>query len=99
MCDLLERLEPNQRRGSKPRCHALTHGSPEDVSKRLTSLIERWGVVEPSDHWMPEGFANVEEARLDRAPRLIPAELDRAALRSWWLTVPGGANTPNWDIA
>jgi hypothetical protein len=99
MSNLIDRLEPDQQRGSKPRCHAITHGSPEEVSTRLTSLIEPWGAVAPSDRWMPDGFDNVEEARLDKALRLIPAKIDRAALRSWWLTVPRGANTPNWDIA
>ncbi len=99
MCELLHRLKPKQRRGSKPRCHSLAHGTPEDVSARLTSLIKPWGSVNPSDHWMPDGFDHAEEARLDIAPQLIPAELDRAALRSWWLTVPENANTPNWDIA
>src|SRR4051794_15232287 len=99
VCDLLHLLEPNQRRGSKPRCHKLTHGTREVVAVRLTSLIEPWGSVSPSDQWMPDGFDNIEEAKLDKAPRLIPSDLDRAALQSWWLTVPRSANTPNWDIA
>ena len=47
---------------------------------------------------MPEGFCRFEEARLDRATRLFPKQ-DRDELRDWWLEVPRGANTPNWDIA
>lgn len=99
MCEMLDRLKPNQRRGSKPRCHSLTQGSPEIVSKRLTALIEGWGTVDPSDRWMPEGFVRRKEARLDQADRVVKSKEIRSALRSWWLTVPEGANTPNWDIA
>lgn len=98
MCDSLDRLPPGQRRGSKPRCHLLTHGTPEEVSARLTSLARPYGVVKPTDKWMPMGFEDIEEAELDRATRLIPSGDLRAALQNWWLHFPGGM-TPNWDIA
>jgi hypothetical protein len=48
---------------------------------------------------MPLGFEEIQEAKLEQAQRLIPSEEVRMALRRWWLTVPEGANTPNWDIA
>jgi len=35
---LLNRLKPKERRGSKPRCHLLKHGSPDVVAKRLAAL-------------------------------------------------------------
>jgi hypothetical protein len=70
-------LKPNQRKGSKPRCHLLTHGSPEQVAERLTGLIAPWGSVAVTDHWMPQGFDVVDEAQLGTAVRLIPDEYQR----------------------
>lgn len=101
MCEFLNRLRPNQQRGSKPRCHGLTHGPREAVANRLTILISPWGTVTPSDHWKPGGFDDPREPRLDQkwARELIPGESDRVVLRDWWLTVHKNANTPNWDIA
>ena len=98
MCELLARLGENQRRGSKPRCHQITHGTRDEVAARLTALAGGNIHVSASDKWMPQGFEDVEEAKLDRAPRLISNER-RQALKSWWLTVAPRANTPNWDIA
>lgn len=95
---LLVRLQPKERRGSKARCHLLTHGSRECVAQRLTQLIEPWGEVRPTDHWLPDGFDNPREARLGESAKLLDAAR-RAELRSWWLAVERGANTPNWDIA
>ena len=97
MSDLLDCLPGKCRRGSKPRCHLLTHGSPAQVAARLTDLIAPWGTVAPEDKWMPQGFDIIEEAQLDNAPRLLPDECDRKELQDWWLALP--ATTPNWDIA
>jgi hypothetical protein len=36
--DLLSRLRAKEQRGSKPRCHFLTHGDPAKVARRLTYL-------------------------------------------------------------
>jgi len=96
--DLLSRLNPRQRRGSKPRCHLLTHGSPEEVAARLTRLIEPWGQVNITDHWMPQGFANREEAQLGKADALLDSVTGKALI-DWWLAVPKRARVPNWDIA
>jgi hypothetical protein len=96
---LVERLRPNQRRGSKPRCHLMTHGSADEVAARLTSMASPFATVSATDHWMPEGFEHTEEATLPEAVRLLPPDA-RNALRQWWLsTATGTTRTPNWDIA
>ena len=97
--DWLNQLPRKGRRGSRPRCVLLTDGTREAVAKRLTGLADlpdMW--VSPNDAWMPRGKANSAEARLDRADRILRAEV-RDALRNWWLSVVRRANTPNWDIA
>jgi hypothetical protein len=92
-------LKRNQQRGSKPRCHLLTHGSNERVAVNLARLIKDWGSVTPDDHWMPRGFGDVAEAQLDNAPWVLDATSYGAALKSWWFAAPGGAQmTPNWDL-
>lgn len=97
---LLKGLGPDEQKGSKPRCHWLTHGAPEMVAGRLSALAEPWGFVSAEDSWMPEGFCQAEEAQMDKAWTLLPPVLDRTGLRDWWLAVPGGtARTPTWDIA
>jgi len=100
MNNLLQRLKSNQRNGSKPRCHILTHGTPEQVAGRLTKLIAPLGVVAATDNWMPQGFDDVKEAQLHNAQRLLDVNPYGQALRSWWLAAAGPvAVTPNWDIA
>ncbi len=97
---LLKELGPDEQKGSKPRCHWLTHGAPEEVAGRLSALAEPWGFVSAEDSWMPEGFCQAEEAQMDKAWRLLPPVQEREALRKWWLAVPGGnVRTPTWDIA
>ena len=99
MNNLLERLRRNQRKGSKPRCHWLTHGVPEQVASRLNALAEPWGFVSADDHWMPQGFDQAEEAQLNEAHSLLPPQ-DCEALGDWWLAVQSDdSKTPNWDIA
>ena len=97
--DLLERLKPKERRGSKPRCHLLTHGSASEVASALTSLVAPFAQVSSNDRWMPDGFLELEEAQLDKASKVLDIER-RMQLASWWL--PGNrqtARTPNFDIA
>src|ERR1019366_135100 len=96
---LLERLKPRERRGSKPRCHLLTHGSPDAVATRLTALVAPFASVAPSDRWMPQGFEDTDEATLPEAERLLPSDV-RRELKRWWLVVASNnTRTPNWDIA
>jgi hypothetical protein len=99
MSILLERLKRNQQRGSKPRCHLLTHGSPDAVAAKLTALVAPFASVAPSDCWMPQGFENTDEATLPEAARLLSEDM-RLELRRWWLAVASNnARTPNWDVA
>jgi hypothetical protein len=97
--DLLAQLRRNQQRGSKPRCHGLTHGDSARRAAILTALIAPSGEVGSDDVCMPEGFTDVGEAQLHAAVRLLPDGV-RSALASWWFAVPSRkATTPNWDIA
>ncbi|MHB1328182.1 MAG: hypothetical protein ACYC2K_08275 [Gemmatimonadales bacterium] len=99
MIRLFVELSNRAQRGSKPRCHLLTHGAPEIIASRLTSLVAPFATVSPTDHWMPCGFADKCEAELDKAHRLLDGPC-RTALASWWLPpTRRGATTPNWDIA
>ncbi|MBE0613810.1 MAG: hypothetical protein IH604_09115 [Burkholderiales bacterium] len=96
---LLKRMKPKERRGSKPRCHLLTDGAPDAVAARLTALVAPFAYVSQSDRWMPQGFAELEEAQLHKAPRLLPAALSKR-LGEWWLPLDRqDAMTPNFDIA
>ena len=93
------RLKRNQQSGSKPRCHLLTHGSRQSVAARLTSLAEPHASVAASDHWMPQGFEQIDEATLPEAAQLLP-EAVRIELKRWWLAAPNSTSrTPNWDVA
>jgi hypothetical protein len=96
--DLLRCLKRKEQRGSKPRCHLLTHGSREEVATRFTGLIQPWGRVDITDRWMPQGFADAAEAQLGRVGDLVPPAIGQA-LVNWWLAVPKGARVPHWDIA
>ena len=99
MEDRLFKLKPKQRKGSKPRCHWLTHGTREQVADRLTELVKPWGSVSADDHWMPEGFCQIEEAQLHKATKLLCHE-ERDRLSEWWLAVKSDeSKTPNFDIA
>lgn len=99
MNDLLQKLKRSQRKGSKPRCHWLTHGACQDVASRLTRLIEPYGTVSENDRWMPEGFCRIEEAQLHKVPELL-SEDHCAQLGKWWLAkLSARSQTPNFDIA
>ena len=91
-------LDKKARRGSKPRCHWLTHGERSDVASRLTKLVTPWATVSEKDYWMPAGFCQLEEACLDKADGLVPVHV-RNTLRDWWLVVAPRATTPTFDIA
>lgn len=97
---LMKQLNSRSQRGSKPRCHWLTHGAREQVGRRLTELAQPWGTVSADDCWLPEGFDRTKEACLNEELELLPEEEHREELRDWWLAVPHRrANTPNFDIA
>ncbi len=99
MSHLIERLRPKERRGSKPRCHLLTHGPAVEVAERLSELARPFAVVSVDDCWMPQGFDHPEEAQLHRAPRLLDPAVSEL-LRLWWLAdASRHAKSPNFDIA
>lgn len=99
MSELLLKLGPKQRKGSKPRCHWLTHGTSEQVATRLTKLIEPWGTVSIDAHWMPDGFTQTDEAELHKAARLLD-DSSRNQIRDWWFAIVRGRQTaPSFDIA
>jgi hypothetical protein len=99
MGDLLLRLGPQGRRGSKARCHFLTHGPDVDVAARLTSLVEPFARIESHDEWMPLGFEDRQEAQLHSAARLVDPDIGRELL-AWWLGPERKrGTTPNIDIA
>ena len=96
-------------RGSRPRCIALVDGTPESVAASLTDLVHSPGIdISPTDFWLPWGKPTkrgtgwdarpAREARLERDAGFVPDRI-RRELRDWWLAVPRGANTPNWDLA
>jgi len=99
VCNLLSKLEPKARRGSKPRCHWVTQGDPTSVAAALTELMTPFGVVEADDSWMPLGFEDTKEAELDKASTLLNPDI-RRGLSDWWLAPASKqAMTPNFDIA
>ena len=100
MSELLQRLGPSQRRGSKPRCHWITHGTPEEVASRLTALMATYGQVSASDCWLPRGFDDPTEAQLHKAETLLqPGHC--LELRKWWFKrfIGGKQSSPSFDVA
>ncbi len=97
--DLVGRLGKKARRGSKPRCHLLTHGSNDEVAARLTALGAPFATVSPVDRWMPQGFVDTTECQLHLRSRVLDSSLCDE-LESWWLA-PASVKgmTPNIDIA
>lgn len=96
--DLLLKLGESQRRGSKPRCHLMTHGASKEVAKRLTKLMAPYGEVTIENDWMPAGFDELTEAQLHKQTKLLPEDVG-ASLGKWWLEPHTTARTPCFDIA
>ena len=90
-------LGNGQQRGSRPRCHLLTDGDAETVAARLTELSGSHVRVTAADRWLPDGFAEIAEARSPQVADL--AGVDRSELVDWWLANPANRQTLNWDIA
>jgi hypothetical protein len=98
--DLLGKLRKNQQRGSKPRCHWITHGTQADVSARLTALASPFAEVANSDYWMPRGYDKLAEAQFHRVTNLMPEDQCRQIQIWWFRTYRGGHQTsPSFDIA
>jgi hypothetical protein len=80
------------------RIHILNWVKHPDFTDQLSHLLCPTGaIIQCTDKWMPKGFCNPEEARLDRSD-ILPACV-RQILQDWWLVYKRGANTPNWDLA
>ena len=85
-------------KGSRLRCLLLTSQTHERAAEFISSLVAGHASVTPHDRWAPCGFIQPEEAKLGETPGFILNAEKREALTSWWLAIPGRANTPNWDI-
>ena len=86
-------------RGSRK--HVLDWTSREEFPSELLRLVSPCPVeIGPEARWMPRGFAEPDEARLERfGPRWLPEHPAWTHLRDWWLVHKRWANTPNWDLA
>lgn len=88
-----------ERKGSRARCLLLTDGDDVTVAERLAAIAAPYATIDALRHkWLPVGLAAPREAKLGEEASLLPSTM-RDELISWWLAVPKGANTPNWDIA
>jgi len=76
-------LKEKQQTGSKVRCHLLTHGTKGEVAQRLTRLIEPFGEVLATDSWMPEGFAQCDEAQLHTSERINTDPNPPYSIKQW----------------
>ena len=90
-------LDDKSQRGSKPRCHLLTHGNRVEVAGRLSGLVKPFGSVSSACRWLPDGFACPDEVQLQKQNSLVEDEI-RRELKDWWFKVPGGSG-PTWDLA
>jgi hypothetical protein len=85
-------------RGSRK--HVLDWVEHKDFPGQLSQLLRSTGAtVHPMDEWMPKGYDNPTEARLERfGPQVLPL-INWQILQDWWLVHKRRANTPNWDLA
>ena len=90
-------LKHKEQRGSKPRCHLFTDGTPAEVAGRLTALVKPYGSVSRTSEWRPAGFDDVDEVQLDKPNALIARETSRE-LKNWWFAKPA-RGSPTWDLA
>ncbi len=93
-------MEPgDQFRGSRKHVLDWVDSGPRSFVAGLNELLSGTATVNvDSDRWMPEGYRNVREARLDLlGEEYLPDDI-RKAPTDWWLVHKAGANTPNWDL-
>ena len=100
----------DKKRGSRPRCVLLMDGPRQEVACQLTQMVGlRDVIVSSEDKWMPRGkpvkepdgtwnTSPADEAKLGDPNDVVPTEIQQK-IKNWWLAIPDGANTPNWDIA
>ena len=89
----------NEYRGSRKHVLDWTE-RPEFLVELLETLQPLQCKVSAESDWMPTGYRNPAEARLEVfGSRVFPNHRAWPAVSSWWLKHPKGANTPNWDLA
>ena len=91
-------LQPKELRGSRLRCLMLTSLARKHVARFLTKMAAPIAQTYPENFWMPHGFIEPVEARLEKEQEFILPE-QREELARWWLKSRNHhANTPNWDL-
>jgi len=91
-------METKVYRGSRK--HVLDWTGKPSFLQDLVDLLKSVQIqVSSATPFMPRGYEETEEARLETfGPKCIQS--DRwEKLPKWWLKHSKGANTPNWDIA
>jgi hypothetical protein len=69
---------------------------PESPNQLTEMLIPTGAVVTQNDIWMPLGYHDPKEARLESfGPTALPELINWKILSGWWLIHKRGANTPN----
>lgn len=85
-------------KGSKLRCLLLTGMPAKEVARTLTRIADGHATVDHrTDHWMPSGLKNPDEAKIGITDEFLDLA-QRHALMNWWLAVRPRANTINPDI-
>lgn len=85
-------------RGSRK--HVLDWTERPEFPSELVALLPPIPTQLSGSQWMPRGFAEPDEARLERfGPKWKSPNPAWKELADWWLLHKRGANTPNWDIA
>lgn len=86
-------------RGSRK--HVLDWTESPNFLREFESLLAPLPVrFTPDTVYMPRGYTDPMEARLERfGPVVMPGLAVWEQLQDWWLAHRRGANTPNWDIA
>jgi len=89
----------DQFRGSRKHVLDWVDSGPQAFVAGLNEVLSGAATVNADrDRWMPEGYRNVREARLDvLGQEYLPDDV-RKTLTDWWLVHKAGANTPNWDL-
>lgn len=91
--------QSDQYRGSRKHILDWVSSEPRSFVAGLNDLLGGTAAVSvEADRWMPEGYGNDTEARLDLLGEAYIPDGVRKTLTGWWLVHKGGANTPNWDL-
>jgi len=96
LADLVIGLPERERRGSRPRCVLLTHGTVQRVADRLTALASPALVINAGDTWSPRGFRDAREVPLTGCSEALLGKREQQELARWWLATTG--KMPTWDL-